>query len=98
MFVVAALQTRSTRLALVLPLFLPFFLSSTIMVPRQLLPDYAQAALRWNPLDRFVVAVRPWFLDGPVDTGEIVGAARFATVIISTAALAANRQLAHPRW
>jgi ABC-2 type transport system permease protein len=93
MFVVAALRTRNAQLPqALLPLFLPFFLGSTIMVPKPLLPRYVQQLVAWNPLDRFVTAVRPLFLYTPVDVGNLAIAALLAIVIITTLALVAERQ------
>ncbi|MGI8793203.1 MAG: ABC transporter permease [Acidimicrobiales bacterium] len=94
MFLLASLRTQNAQLSLVLlPLFLPFFLGSTMMVPRHLLPGYVQALVSWNPLDRFVVAVRPFFLDGPADASAITGA-----VLASTALLVVLGGLAHREY
>lgn len=94
-FLVAAVRTRSTQLALILmPLFLPFFLSSTIMVPRSLLPGYVQAVVDWNPLDRFVRAARPWFHESAADLADIGIAVLAAAAIIAMSATATRRLLA----
>lgn len=94
MFLLASLRTRNAQLPLVLlPLFLPFFLGSTMMVPKDLLPGYVQALVSWNPLDRFVVAVRPFFLDGTTDASAVAVA-----VLASTALLVALGGLAHREY
>lgn len=93
-FIVAALRTRNPQLSLVLlPLFLPFFLASSVMVPRDLLPGYVQAIITWNPLDRFVVAARPIFLDGPVDPGSVLTAIAIAVALLAVFGVTAQRQL-----
>lgn len=94
MFLLASLRTRNAQLPLVLlPLFLPFFLGSTMMVPRDLLPGYVQSLISWNPLDRFVVAARPFFLEGSTDVSAVAVA-----VLASTALLVALGGLAQREY
>lgn len=95
MFLLAALRTQNAQLPLVLlPLFLPFFLCSTIMVPVPLLPDYVQALIAWNPLDRFVVAVRPLFADGALVGSDVAIAVGAAATVIAGLGVLADRQFA----
>lgn len=95
MFLVAALRTGNAQLPLVLlPLFLPFFLGSTIMVPESLLPDYVRALIAWNPLDRFVVAARPLFADQSADAAAVGIATVAAIGVIVTLGAVADRQFA----
>lgn len=94
MFLVAALRTQNAQLPLVLlPLFLPFFLGSTIMVPEPLLPNYVRALIAWNPLDRFVVAVRPLFDDAALIGSDVAIAIGAATVVIALLGALADRQI-----
>lgn len=94
-FVVLALRTRNVQLAqTLLPLFLPFFLASTIMVPRVLLPGYVQATTSVNPLDRFTVAARPLFLSAGVDFAAVAVALFLAAVLVGALGMVAHRELA----
>lgn len=95
MFLAAALRTQNAQLPLVLlPLFLPFFLGSTIMVPEPLLPDYVQALIAWNPLDRFVVAARPLFADAALVGSDVAIAVGAAATVIAGFGVLADRQFA----
>jgi len=71
-FLVAALRTRSTEAVQALvPLFLPFMMTSSLFVPRGLMPAYIQAIARRNPLDVLIDAVRPLVLHGTIGAGRI---------------------------
>ena len=93
-FLVAGLRTRSAEVTqALLPLFLPFMMTSSIWVPRTSMPGYIREMAERNPLDLFTVAARPLLLDGHLDLGRLAVAAGVATAILAALGWLAARQL-----
>jgi ABC-type polysaccharide/polyol phosphate export permease len=93
-FLVAGLRTRSAEVTqALLPLFLPFMMTSSIWVPRPSMPGYIRELAERNPLDLFTVVARPLLLDGDLAAGRLAAAAGVAVAILSGLGLLAARQL-----
>lgn len=82
MFIAATLATRSPEMPqTLLPMFLPLFFTSSIIVPRANMPDYIERLSRVNPMDVLVDATRPGLIEAQtldwsdvlVATGVAVG-------------------------
>jgi ABC-2 type transport system permease protein len=97
LFYVAALKTRDPQIGqAMLPLFVPFLLTSTVFVPRVYMPQWLKTVSDHNPLSLVVEAGRPLMLGGGFDWGEFAVAAVVTGVLIvlfQTMALSMYRRL-----
>ncbi len=94
-FLVAGLRTRSAEVTqALLPLFLPFMMTSSIWVPRSAMPGYIREMAERNPLDMLTIVARPLLLDGHLDLGRLALAAGVAAGILAVLSWVAVRLLA----
>lgn len=97
MFIGATLATRSPEMPqTLLPMFLPLFFTSSIIVPRANMPDYIETLSRINPMDILVHATRPGFVESQsLDRSDILVATAVAVglflLLASGARLALSR-------
>ena len=71
LFYVAALRTMSPQSSLMLaPMFLPFMFTSTVLMPRHLMPGWMQTVSDLNPLTHLREAARG-FMTGPFSWGDL---------------------------
>ena len=93
-FLVAGLRTRSAEVTqALLPLFLPFMMTSSIWVPRPSMPGYIRELAERNPLDLFTIVARPLLLHGHLAVGRLAVAAGVAAAILAMLAWISARQL-----
>lgn len=72
-FLVVGLRTRSEQATqAVVPLFLPLWWTSSVMVPEDLMPGWVEAISSANPVSLLVEGVRPLTLGGGIDTSSFV--------------------------
>lgn len=96
LFIAATLRTRSPEMPqTLLPLFLPLFFTSSIIVPRANMPSYVQSLAHINPLEILVHATRPGFITGlRLDLGDVALAATVALGVLVALTAAASATLA----
>lgn len=96
-FLVAGIRSRNPDIAqALLPMFLPFLLASSIMVPRALMPSYLDTLAGYNPLEYLIIATRPLFFDLSAAGADIARAVAICTgllVIAGAASLVSLRRM-----
>lgn len=71
-FMVVGLRTRSEQAAqALLPLFLPIWWTSSVLIPEDLMPGWIQGISSINPISLLVDAVRPLALGGDVNPSTV---------------------------
>jgi ABC-2 type transport system permease protein len=96
-FYVGALKTLDPQIGqAMLPLFVPFLLTSTVFVPRTLMPDFLKTISDHNPLSLVVEAARPLMFGTAFSWSDFAVAAAVTVgviVVFQTVALAMYRRL-----
>jgi ABC-2 type transport system permease protein len=97
LFFVAALKTLDPQIGqAMLPLFVPFLLTSTVFVPRVLMPGWLKTVSDHNPLSLVVEAGRPLLFGTRFSWGDFAVAAAVTValiVVFQAMALAMYRRL-----
>lgn len=82
LFYVGALKTLDPQIGqAMLPMFVPFLLTSTVFVPRNLMPGWLQTVSDYNPLSLVVEAARP-IMFGTEFSWSDFGVAALVTVVL----------------
>lgn len=82
-FFVAALKTLDPQIGqALLPLFVPFLLTSTVFVPRSLMPGWLKTVSDYNPLSLVVEAGRPLMFGTTFSWSDFAVAAAVTVAII----------------
>jgi ABC-2 type transport system permease protein len=94
LFYVAALRTMNPQASLSLqPMFLPFMFTSTVLMPRELMPGWMQTVSDLNPLTHLSEAAR-MFMTGSFNWGDLGLALGFTAGIAVVGLFAASRSFA----
>ena len=94
LFYVAALRTMSPQSSLMLaPMFLPFMFTSTVLMPRELMPGWMQTVSDLNPLTHLSEAAR-MFMTGSFNWGDLGLALGFTAGIAAVGLFFAGRSYA----
>jgi ABC-2 type transport system permease protein len=92
MFIVAALRTRSAEVVQALmPMFVPFLMTSSLFAPKALMPGYIRAIARVNPLDWLIEAVRPLLTLGAVHVDRLLISGGIVAAVLGVSAVTAAR-------
>lgn len=73
LFLIVGLRTLNEQAAqAMVPLFLPIWWTSTVLVPSELMPGWIRLVSSINPISLLVDAVRPLALDGTLDASSLL--------------------------
>ena len=94
LFYVAALRTMNPQTSLMLaPMFLPFMFTSTVLMPKHLMPGWMQTVADLNPLTHLSEAAR-MFMTGGFNWGDLGLALGFTAGIAAVGLFFAGRSYA----
>ena len=94
LFYVAALRTMNPQTSLMLaPMFLPFMFTSTVLMPKHLMPGWIQVVSDLNPLTHLSEAAR-MFMTGGFNWGDLGLALGFTAGVAAVGLFFAGRSFA----